>query len=359
MSVQRAVGEMVGQSAAMREVFAIIRQVVPFDVPVLITGETGTGKELVARSIHDHSRRAQKPFVAVNCAALPENLIESELFGHEKGSFTCAFERQIGCFGMAEGGTLFLDEIGEMPTAMQAKLLRVLDDLRFRRIGGKQELTADVRIVAATNREPKAAISEGRLREDVYYRLSIFHIALPPLRQRLDDLPLLTGAMIERLNDKYHTCVRGVSDKAMGLLQSRAWAGNVRELRNAIERAVILAGKGILDTHHFAAVAATASAPVDRNHVMIQLGSTVNAAERRLIEATLEHTNNNKTRAAAILGVSTKTLRVKLHQYQEEDARHWMTRSSTTIMTKRKTNGSTPPIMYEEPIPIRASLAPL
>jgi transcriptional regulator with PAS, ATPase and Fis domain len=289
-------------------------------VPVLITGESGTGKELVARAIHDQSHRAHKPFVAVNCAALPENLIESELFGHEKGSFTGAFERRIGCLEMAEGGTLFLDEIGEMPVAMQAKLLRVLEDLRFRRVGGKQELTADVRVIAATNREPKAAIAEGRLREDVYYRLSVFHIPLPPLRERLGDLPILTRAIIERLNAKYHSRVPGVSDKAMELLQSRAWAGNVRELRNAIERAVILAGEGMLDIHHFAAIAATASAPVDGNRVNIRVGFTVDEAERLLIEATLEHAGNNKTRAAAILGISTKTLHVKLRQYRGEEA---------------------------------------
>jgi DNA-binding NtrC family response regulator len=320
LSFQGAVGDMVGQSGPMQEVFAMIRQVAPTNVSVLITGESGTGKELVARAIHDQSQRANHPFVAVNCAALPESLIESELFGHEKGSFTGAFERRIGCLEMAESGTLFLDEIGEMPVAMQAKLLRVLEDLRFRRIGGKQELTADVRIVAATNRDPKAAIADGRLREDVYYRLSVFHVELPPLRQRLDDLPILTRAMIERLNAKYQSRVPGISDKAMELLQSRAWAGNVRELRNAIERAVILAGEGMLEVHHFAAIAATAAAPVDGNRVNIRVGFTVEEAERQLIEATLEHTGNNKTRAASILGISTKTLHVKLRQYRGESA---------------------------------------
>jgi transcriptional regulator with PAS, ATPase and Fis domain len=191
----------------MRNIFGMLRQVAPTTAPVLITGESGTGKELVARAIHALSKRSSYPFVAVNCAALPETLIESELFGHEKGSFTGAVERRTGCIEMAERGTLFLDEIAEMPVAMQAKLLRVLEDFRYRRIGGKQELKADVRLLSATNINPKTAIAEGKLREDLFYRLGVFHIDLPPLRERMSDLPVLAAALIERLNAKHGTKV--------------------------------------------------------------------------------------------------------------------------------------------------------
>ncbi len=245
-----ALGEMVGQSESMRTIFAMLRQVAPTTAPVLITGESGTGKELVARAIHALSKRSNYPFIAVNCAALPETLIESELFGHEKGSFTGAVERRIGCIEMAESGTLFLDEIAEMPVSMQAKLLRVLEDFRYRRIGGKQELKADVRILCATNRNPKTAIAEGKFREDLFYRLGVFHIELPPLRERISDLPVLAAALLDRLNEKHGTKVVDIDRAALSELKSRHWEGNIREFRNVLERAVILANQGMITEAH-------------------------------------------------------------------------------------------------------------
>jgi DNA-binding NtrC family response regulator len=313
-----ALGEMVGQSESMRKLFAMLRQVAPTTAAVLITGESGTGKELVARAIHTLSKRSNYPFVAVNCAALPETLIESELFGHEKGSFTGAVERRTGCIEMAECGTLFLDEIAEMPVSMQAKLLRVLEDFKYRRIGGKQELKADVRIVAATNRDPKAAIAEGKLREDLFYRLGVFHIELPPLRERLDDIPVLAAALIERLNTKHNTKVVGLDRAVLAQFKARDWHGNIREFRNALERAVILAGEGLLAAEHFLeAPRPVVHAAADSN-LDIRVGLTIDEAEQALIHATLQQTANNKTRAASILGISAKTLHVKLKQYSLE-----------------------------------------
>jgi DNA-binding NtrC family response regulator len=331
LSFQGVFGDMVGQSPRMMEVFALIRQIAPTSAAVLVSGESGTGKELVARAIHDSSTRRNGPFVAINCAALPESLIESELFGHEKGSFTGAVDRRIGAIESAKGGTLFLDELGEMPVAMQAKLLRVLEDYRFRRIGGKQELEADIRIVAATNRKPLEAIRDGKLREDLYYRLNVFEIVLPPLRERKADIPLIADALIFGLNAKHGMRVSGADESFLDRLYANDWPGNVRELRNVIERAVILAGEGVLEQRHLpprlrsgfaptAELPPAAGAPSD--HVSIPVGSTIEEAERGLIEATLAQTGNNKTRAAMILGISTKTLHTKLKLYRGEGAEH-------------------------------------
>lgn len=313
-----ALGEMVGQSESMRNIFGVLRQVAPTTAPVLITGESGTGKELVARAIHALSKRSSHPFVAVNCAALPETLIESELFGHEKGSFTGAVERRIGCIEMAECGTLFLDEIAEMPVSMQAKLLRVLEDFRYRRIGGKQELKADVRILCATNRNPKVAIADGKFREDLFYRLGVFHVELPPLRERMSDVPVLASALLERLNAKHGTKVVDIERSAMAQLKSRQWEGNIREFRNVLERAVILAGEGIITEAHLTTPQRTAFKPSAQSELDINVGVTIDEAEQALIRATLLHTGNNKTRAAGILGISAKTLHVKLKQYSLE-----------------------------------------
>jgi DNA-binding NtrC family response regulator len=311
-------GEMVGQSAAMRNIFAMLRQVAPTTAPVLITGESGTGKELVARAIHSLSKRSGEPFVAVNCAALPETLIESELFGHEKGSFTGAVERRIGCLEMAECGTLFLDEIAEMPVAMQAKLLRVLEDFKYRRIGGKQELKADVRILAATNRDPQKAIAQGKLREDLFYRLGVFHIELPPLRERLEDIPFLAAALIERLNLKHGTKIVDLDPSAVAQLKLRPWEGNVREFRNALERAVILAGEGTLTAEDFKALPRPTARSSGDSGLDLCVGMTIDETEQALIRATLVHTGNNKTRAANVLGISARTLHAKLKQYRLE-----------------------------------------
>jgi transcriptional regulator with PAS, ATPase and Fis domain len=315
---QRGVlGELVGQSPEMLNIFALIRQVAPTNAAVLITGESGSGKELVARAIHSFSPRSTEPFLAINCAAMPETLIESELFGHEKGAFTGALERRAGAMELAHGGTLFLDEIGEMPMPMQAKLLRVLEDFKFRRLGGKAEIFADVRLISATNRAPESAMADGKLREDLYYRLNVFHIHLPPLRDRTEDIPLIATTLIEKLNKKHGTRVTHLDTTTIEALKAHRWDGNVRELRNVIERALILAGEGpILRTHLYMPTHRTAE-PAPASHGLgIQVGMSIDEAERVLIEATLNQTKNNKTRAATTLGISAKTLHAKLKQYR-------------------------------------------
>src|SRR5712692_3966856 len=235
-------GSMVGSSKKMQEIFRLIEMVAPSTASVLITGESGTGKELVARTIHDMSPRKNKPFVAINCTAIPETLIESEIFGHEKGAFTGAMERRAGCFELAEEGTLLLDEIGEMPAATQAKLLRVLEDRRLRRLGSKIETPVDVRVVAATNKDPEKAVADGDLRGDLYYRLNVFNIQMPPLREHLMDVSAIAEKMIDDMNERHHCTVAGLKDSLMRRMENYRWPGNVRELRNTIERAVILAG---------------------------------------------------------------------------------------------------------------------
>jgi DNA-binding NtrC family response regulator len=312
----------------MIQIFDLIRQIAPTNVSVLITGESGTGKELVARALHDNSRRNEGPYVALNCAAMPETLMESELFGHEKGAFTGAVERRIGALESANGGTLFLDEIGEMPTPMQAKLLRVLEDYHFRRLGGRTELTANVRIIAATNRDPLKAIQEGKLREDLYYRLNVFHIEIPPLRDRKDDIPLIVEAMIHNMNRKHQTRVTDPSPAFLSILRQRNWEGNVRELRNVIERAVILAGAGTLQPSHIpGAMRPVSEASIESvqptstsDSLSVRVGASISQAEQALIEATLEHTGWNKTRAASILGISVKTLYTKVREYRISDS---------------------------------------
>ena len=320
LSSQGVLGEMAGISAGMKEAFVLIRQVAPTSATVLITGESGTGKELAARAIHGLSPRAAGPFVALNCAALPETLIESELFGHEKGSFTGAVERRTGCFELAHGGTLLLDEIGDMPLATQAKLLRVLEDRKVRRLGGSKEVAVDVRVLASTNADLKSAIKEGRFREDLFFRLNVFQVHLPPLRERTGDLGPLCSAMLPEMNARHGCKVMGISAGAFVSMQGHAWPGNVRELRNVLERAVILAGHGEILPAHLPrfivrdSEAVPPSATLDA--ITLPVGCTVNQAERTLIEATLHHTDGNRTRAAAILGISIKTLFNKLKEYE-------------------------------------------
>lgn len=321
-----ALGDLVGSCPAMQEVFSLLRQVAPSKAAVFVNGESGTGKELVARAIHQLSPRAGGPFVAINCAALPEALMESELFGHEKGAFTGALERRSGCFELAHKGTLLLDELAEMPIGTQAKLLRVLEDSRVRRLGGKSEVEVDVRIIAATNRNLEASIKEGRLREDLYYRLNVFQIKLPALRERGGDMAVLCETLIEVLNRKHSTRVTDVSRDVFADFEKYNWPGNVRELRNVLERAVILSGEGVIQRTHlppsFGGNSAQAVRPQTSggDGVYLPIGSTVDEAERVLIEATLRHTKNNKTRAAEILGVSLKTLFNKLKEYGASEA---------------------------------------
>ena len=345
LAFRGVLGDLIGGSVAMARVFDVIRQVAPTSASVLITGESGTGKELVARALHENSRRSGGPFIALNCAAIPEALIESELFGHEKGAFTGAVDRRIGALESGKGGTLFLDELGEMPMAMQAKLLRFLEDFQFRRLGSRLEMKADVRIVAATNRDPLAAIQEGKLREDLFYRINVFQIELPPLRDRREDIPAIVEAMIHNLNRKHDARITHASPEFLAMLHERKWEGNVRELRNVVERAVILAAEGPLRVgnapfgsrrgsplapntaavQNDAAQTDAAPPPAAQPPAQVQslpgalpvrLGMTILEAERVLIEATLVHAGLNKTRAAAILDISTKTLHAKLRQYQ-------------------------------------------
>jgi DNA-binding NtrC family response regulator len=334
LSYKGSLGQMVGTSPKMQEIFVLLQQAGPSKACVLITGESGTGKEMVARTLHALSPRRQGPFVAINCAALPETLIESELFGHEKGSFTGASERRAGCFELAQHGTLLLDEIGEMPMPTQAKLLRILEDSKVRRLGGKAEFEVDVRLVAATNKVPEEAVHGGHLREDLFYRLNVFHIHLPPLRDRKEDIRSISETLVGDLNRKHECKVVDLSPDVLDALQRHNWPGNVRELRNVLERAVILAGEGAIDIKHLPAflqhrtggvpVAAAAGAgpsiapppPHDElDAVRFTIGTTVEEAEKGLILRTLEHTRNNKTRAAEVLGISLKTLHNKLKEY--------------------------------------------
>ena len=325
LSYRGVLGEMVGASGKMQEVFALVQQVAPSRAAVLISGESGTGKELAARAIHALSPRRAGPFVAINCAAMPDTLMESELFGHEKGAFTGAVERRAGCFELAQNGTVLLDEIGDMPIATQAKLLRVLEDGRVRRLGGKSEIQLDVRVVAATNAPLDNAIREGKFREDLFYRLNVFPIPLPPLRDRKDDLPVLTTALLDELNQKHATKVAEIAPEVMEHFRAYHWPGNVRELRNVLERAVILAGEGTIQTMHLppgfgGAPLPAPSLTTEGGELRIPVGYTIEQAERALIELTLEHTKHNKTRAAEILGISQKTLFNKLKEYGAQGA---------------------------------------
>jgi len=316
-------GELVGKSESIRKIFFLIEQVAPSSASVLITGESGTGKELVARTIHKMSPRREKPFVAINCSAIPESLMESELFGHEKGAFTGAASRRQGCFELADTGTLLLDEIGEMPALLQAKLLRVIEERAVRRLGSRKEIEVDVRLLAATNRQPQQAVSEGTLRSDLLYRLNVFGIHLPSLRERTEDLPLLAQHLVTQLAEKHNRPARFLSHAALEALQFHSWPGNVRELRNVIERAVIICSGEQIERHHFAPY------PIEQRErlrnedtLSLPVGTPLEEVERQMIMRTLQKTKNNKTRAAELLGISLKTLHNKLNLYRERGLLH-------------------------------------
>jgi DNA-binding NtrC family response regulator len=310
-------GPLFGKSAAMRRVIATIERIADSAASVVITGDSGTGKELVARTIHQMSARRNGPYVGVNCAAIPETLMESELFGHERGAFTGADRRREGCFEAANAGTLLLDEITEMKPELQAKLLRVLEERRVRRVGGNAELTLDVRVLAASNRDIGQAVRDGKLREDLYYRLNVFTIELPPLRDRLDDLPLLITSFVQHYATLNNRDVIDVDEECLAALRSHSWPGNVRQLRNVIERALIVCRARVIGKHdlpeEFQSVAQVGS-----GDVKMRIGVTLEEMEKELIFRTIEFTSGNKTRAAQVLGISAKTLYNKLERYSSQ-----------------------------------------
>jgi len=312
--------EMIGESAAMNVVRCLVERVAPTDATVLISGESGSGKEPVAQSIHQRSARRAGAFIAVNCGAIPATLIEAELFGYERGSFTGAARSHEGVFERASGGTLFLDEVTEMPSEMQTRLLRLLETRKFFRVGGSQEVDTDVRVVAATNRCPIHAAQSGVLREDLLYRLAVFPIVLAPLRERGDDVLLLAQYFLDGLNERSGTQKR-LTPAALDVLVRHSWPGNVRELKNAIERAFILSDDALsLEILPVRAAPAAGDATAATG-VSVPLGTTLAQAERQVIEATLAHWNGNKSRSAQALGCSLKTLYNKLAQYEREPVR--------------------------------------
>ena len=305
-------GDIVGMAPAMRRVLDLVAQVAPSNATVLILGESGTGKELIADALHRGSKRREGPCIKVNCAALPETLLESELFGHEKGAFTGAAGRKEGRFELAHGGTLFLDEVGDLSPATQAKLLRVLQEGTFERLGGTKTLKADVRIVAATNKDPEQGVKAGRFREDLYYRLNVISITVPPLRDRREDVPLLAQHFLQRYAQRNAKAMEGLTRETLDLLAGYAWPGNVRELENVIERAVVLTREPWIGPRDIPE-AISGLTPKTRS-ITISIGTPLDEVEQRLIEETLQHTGGDKTLAAKLLGITSRTIYRKLQR---------------------------------------------
>src|SRR5579863_4427022 len=314
-------GPLFGRAMPMRKVITAIERLAQSTASVVITGESGTGKELVARTIHELSPRRDAPYVPVNCAAIPETLMESELFGHERGSFTGADRRREGCFEVANGGTLLLDELVEMKFELQSKLLRVIEEGRVRRVGGAEEIPLDVRVLAASNQDIERAVRDGSLRADLYYRLNVFTIQLPPLRERVEDLPQLIQMFVHYYAAQNHRDVVGVDDDCMVALQAHPWPGNVRQLRNVIERALIVCNGRMIrrvDLPEAFRLAGTNAG----SFIKVPLGSSFEDVEKELISRTIEFTGGNKTRVAEILGVSVKTLYNKLERFASAPSQH-------------------------------------
>ncbi len=303
----------------MQHVFKMIGRVSHSDAPVMITGESGTGKELAASAIHRFSGRAGRNFVAINCAAIPEQLLESELFGHEKGAFTGAHEKRIGRFEQAQGGTLFLDEIGEIDATLQVKLLRFLGERTFERVGSNKTLTADARLIAATNKNLQEEVTAGRFREDLYFRLRVVEITLPPLRQRAEDIPLLAQAFLREFSSENNKKVNDFTPDALEVLMNYAWPGNVRELRTAIEHAVVLTRGDHIGVRDLPPALRAGSPAADQGRWLAQPDLTVAEAEKQLIIRALKEGAGNRTVAAQKLGMSRRTLHRKLHSYHLEE----------------------------------------
>ncbi|MFB6263882.1 MAG: sigma-54-dependent transcriptional regulator [Bradymonadaceae bacterium] len=313
--------EIIGESAAIESVFERIEKVAPTDSTVYIHGESGTGKELVARAIHENSRRAEGPFVKVNCAALAESLLESELFGHEKGAFTGAHERKIGRFELADGGTIFLDEIGDISPNIQLKLLRVLQEREIERVGGEETISIDVRVIAATNRDLEAAVEEGGFREDLFYRLHIIPIELPPLRQRKEDIPLLVDHFIERLADRTRAQVEGIAPEAMETLKAHDWPGNVRELENSIEHALVFAEGNEIEIGDLppSVTGAEEGGELAMPEGDRDLPEILDDLERQLVVRAFREADGVKTETAERLGINTSALYYKLDKYDIDE----------------------------------------
>ncbi|MCF7943342.1 MAG: sigma-54 dependent transcriptional regulator [Spirochaetia bacterium] len=305
----------IGKSQKMQKVMEIIEQVAQTKASVLITGESGVGKELVADAVHDLSNRSREAYVKVHCAALSESLLESELFGHEKGAFTGAVAQKKGRFELADKGTIFLDEIGEINAQVQIKILRVLQEKKFERVGGEKTLQIDTRVISATNRDLQAEIQKGNFREDLYYRLNVVNIEVPPLRERKEDIPVLSAAFLKEFNDENGKSLEGFSTKARLVLNNYSWPGNIRELRNCIESAVVLSKGSVIEVDDLP-VQVVSGAKDDQ--VSIQLGASMEIAEREFIIATLNFCKGNKTKAAEVLGIGRKTLHRKIQEYQIE-----------------------------------------
>ncbi|MFW5694838.1 MAG: sigma-54-dependent transcriptional regulator [Alkalispirochaeta sp.] len=310
---QRQSSAIIGKSSEMQRVMDVVRQVAPTKASVLITGESGVGKELVADAIHRLSDRPDNPLVKVHCAALSESLLESELFGHEKGAFTGAIGRKRGRFELAHTGTIFLDEIGEINQSVQIKILRVLQEKQFERVGGEDTLTVDVRIVSATNRDLRREIEAGHFREDLFYRLNVVNIHVPPLRERKEDIPLLTASFIKEFARENNKPVEGIDARARSVLHKYSWPGNIRELRNSIESAVVMAKNNYITVEDLPP--SVSQGADEGDSITISVGSRLDEAEREVIRSTLAACNGNKTRTAEVLGIGRKTLHRKITDY--------------------------------------------
>jgi len=299
----------------MKELYKLIKVVAGSEAPVLISGESGTGKELVSRSLHELSARSNEPFIAINTAAIPQELIESEIFGHERGAFTGATAERPGCFELSNRGTLFLDEIAEMPVLLQSKLLRVLEDGRIRRLGGAEEFNVDVRVIAATNQNPRQAVENGSLREDLYFRLNVFPLVVPPLREHKEDIPLLAQYFIREFNQKHSLHVEALREGALKMLSDYSWPGNVRELKNAMERAVIMARGNWIESTQLPPYIQNPIVEEDTSSFVLPAGVSAARAQKELILRTLKKAGNNKAEAARQLGLDFKTIVKKLKSY--------------------------------------------